>query len=133
MNCANKRSELSLKRTDVKHPLPLVTLGLRWRNASRPTILASRTKNESRHAAALALVGWYLLAPPTKGPTIDATVPIAKWDRWGQSRSPFKTEKDCQNWQSRISILSEFQGGQNLERLNASVCLKDDDPRLKEK
>jgi hypothetical protein len=32
---------MSLKRTDVKHPLPLVTLGLRWRNASRPMIRAS--------------------------------------------------------------------------------------------
>ena len=42
MNFASVRSELSLKRTDVKHLLPLVTLGLRWRNASRPTIRASR-------------------------------------------------------------------------------------------
>jgi hypothetical protein len=38
-----------------------------------------------RHAAALALVGWYLMAPPMKGSvsalSVDLNAPISEWDR----------------------------------------------------
>jgi hypothetical protein len=34
-----------------------------------------------RHAAALALVGWYLMVPPTVGPylRLDLRVPVSQW------------------------------------------------------
>jgi len=63
------------------------------------------------HAAALALVGWYLLAPPIKSRNVnDMSAPLAKWDQWG--RSPFESEKACQNWQYCVAMLSEFRSGQ---------------------
>jgi hypothetical protein len=83
-----------------------------------------------RHAAALALVGWYLLAPPLRGRNaIDMSAPIAKWDHWGASA--FESERDCQNLQYQVAMLAEFRSGPNLQRLKASTCVKTDDPRLK--
>jgi hypothetical protein len=32
-----------------------------------------------RHRVALALVGWYLMSPPMKGPAPDFDAPLSKW------------------------------------------------------
>ena len=51
-----------------------------------------------RHAAALTLVVWYLMAPPPntdpKRPKalIDGTAPISRWGVLGE----FETERDCE-------------------------------------
>ncbi len=42
-----------------------------------------------RHAAALALVGWYLMVPPTSG----TTLPIGQWDHVGS----FDKIDDCED------------------------------------
>jgi hypothetical protein len=89
-----------------------------------------------RHAAALALVGWYLMVPPPigKGEMIDLKAPLAKWNHWGES--PFKTEKDCYNWQQQflgMMVFSEEDSTSNFAQLNASRCIASDDPRLKGK
>jgi hypothetical protein len=41
------------------------------------------------HAAALALVGWYLIVPPTPG----TTLPMGRWDHVGS----FDNINDCEN------------------------------------
>jgi len=72
-----------------------------------------------RHAAALALIGWYLMAPPSSLPTIssqgleikeDATAPLSKW----KSVGTFLTQKEC-----------------DAHRVGAFRCVASDDPRLK--
>jgi hypothetical protein len=86
------------------------------------------------HAAALALVGWYLMIPPkviedSKG---RLQVPASLLSQWSILES-FDTAKECR-----------AQAGKNQEQLlNAHVsldearllfgkCLATDDPRLKE-
>src|SRR5262249_1060542 len=54
---------------------------------------------KSRHAAAFALVGWYILIPPVFSPmgsnprsSNDLTAPLNRWDVWGH---PFDSEETC--------------------------------------
>jgi hypothetical protein len=72
-----------------------------------------------RHTAALALVAWYLMAPPSSLPTIssqgldvkeDTTAPLSKW----KSVGTFLTQKECDS-----------------HRVGAFRCVASDDPRLK--
>jgi hypothetical protein len=87
-----------------------------------------------RHAAALALVGWYLMLPPR-----DTTMPegfnsSAPLNRWLQARA-FDSAKACEDG------ISEFLGyakaGQSADdkvmqgALIMAQCIATDDPRLK--
>jgi hypothetical protein len=45
-----------------------------------------------RHAAALALVGWYLMMPPSDGHSIDRNAPLDKWEVY----SGYDTAKECE-------------------------------------
>jgi hypothetical protein len=45
-----------------------------------------------RHAAALALVGWYLMVPPTTDGKIDNSAPLSQWD----IRSSFDSAATCE-------------------------------------
>ena len=72
-----------------------------------------------RHAAALALVVWYLMAPPSSLPIIssqglelkeDTTASLSKW----KSVGTFLTPKEC-----------------DAHRVAAFRCVASDDPRLK--
>ncbi|HVA76756.1 MAG TPA: hypothetical protein VNF27_02630 [Candidatus Binataceae bacterium] len=98
-----------------------------------------------RHAAALALVGWYLmLAPRTsdKPPiTYDTTAPLSKWKIVGS----YDTAKECDQGKDKIpriilqaeeNMTSEQKSAYDqtiLNLLGASQCIATDDPRLKEK
>jgi hypothetical protein len=99
-----------------------------------------------RHAAALALVGWYTMAPPIgDGNLVELNSPLSTWERLGT----FDTERKCQEMlttmkthplpdslvrdtqrQSHDTTLSPEQ--YNV-RLHASLCVAANDPRLKEK
>jgi len=95
-----------------------------------------------RHAAALALVGWYLLMPPMPvepsgllGPP-DLRAPLSKWDQEGE----YDHVGDCQseifqirNYSLDSKIKPKNRGAANaaLAILNAR-CIATDDPRLKE-
>ncbi|MGD0290232.1 MAG: hypothetical protein ABSC63_11340 [Candidatus Binataceae bacterium] len=48
-----------------------------------------------RHAAALALVGWYLMVPPlsSDGKEIDTAAKLSQWD----ARLRFDRASDCNN------------------------------------
>jgi hypothetical protein len=52
----------------------------------------------ARHAAALALVGWYLLLPPISDGTPDVTAPLSRWE----ILFPYETARDCQSSLFRI-------------------------------
>ena len=102
-----------------------------------------------RHAAALALVGWYLMAPPTLsiGDTSDiksgrwrtkVSAPVREW----QILESFDSASDCENMKGKLVM----RGDKAMDREKASsykeafaiastqaVCIATDDPRLKEK
>jgi hypothetical protein len=99
-----------------------------------------------RHAAALALVVWYLMLPPGDGAEVTIHAPLSRWKIDGSYDSARKGQK-------QIDILKTFPlaPGQNLDRTARSadpnvgqtyaierelwngVCVSTDDPRLKSK
>ena len=100
-----------------------------------------------RHAAALALVGWYLMVPPlgesdsTKG-WVDFGAPLATWFL---SKS-FDTAKECEDARGKIYVdASREERKIPLFKLRTSprlpvliqdmfnTCIASNDPRLKGK
>jgi hypothetical protein len=88
-----------------------------------------------RHAAALALVGWYLMIPSsTLPPGVAYKEPLRKW----QIVRGFDTANDCDDFLSTF-----FESSQQKQALNIlepayrdymfAECIATDDPRLKEK
>lgn len=94
-----------------------------------------------RHAAALALVGWYLMAPPgfSAAPDaevhINASAPLSEWDNLGS----YDTAKECMDSKLRIEadvIAGKASGPKNAvaaahTQIMAGQCIATDDPRLK--
>ena len=85
-----------------------------------------------RHAAALALVGWYLIGPPLKAgkpSVVDWNAPVSKW----LPISFFDTETDCQNTIEAVKARTEEQARQTQAKPppNRFLCLGDNDPRMK--
>ena len=86
-----------------------------------------------RHAAALALIGWYLMAPPIYTPayTVDLA-PISAWDIIGS----FNTASDCTDILTKLK--KQRPGNPHSKKQKAlrrrtdnSRCIATDDPRLK--
>jgi hypothetical protein len=111
-----------------------------------------KTVNHRRHAAALALVAWYLMMPPNK--RVDA--PLSAWT---VSRS-YDSAEACQSAQSQnrdqaAAKQNQYDSMTDQQRRNLehnqqafdqatndkdnfdaafqSACIASDDPRLKEK
>jgi hypothetical protein len=88
-----------------------------------------------RHAAGLALVGWYLMIPPvvSGGGTIyaDRSVPFSKWTIQGT----YDTVQRCETMKTQeIDAAKQKQGEAESYALEASYyseCIEADDPRLK--
>jgi hypothetical protein len=93
---------------------------------------------KSRHAAALALVGWYLLVPPVQTDLgivqIQADAPLSKWSIHSRYETPRECEKAREETEANgQTILQKSQGEQwgnwgNL--LVLATCVATDDPRL---
>ena len=102
-----------------------------------------------RHAAAFALVSWYLMIPPILpiGDTVDVkngrwwtqtAAPLSKW----QISSSYDSASDCENLKDKL-IKSGSSGLDNTKATSykrafavastQAVCIATDDPRLKEK
>jgi len=88
-----------------------------------------------RHAAALALVGWYLMVPPlrSKGSSecYEANAPISQWQRI----EAFDTAEQCKAASTKSALWHKQHGldcGLASAWLDAQ-CIESDDPRLKEK
>jgi hypothetical protein len=79
-----------------------------------------------RHAAALALVGWYLMTPPNDGRFWHGR--LSEWMRKGT----FDTQADCKHEISN-GCLTLNQNGEIMHsgRLCKARCIAIDDPRLK--
>ena len=92
-----------------------------------------------RHAAALALVAWYLLCPPMRFdhpenpfdlPRIFLNATLAEWDIQGSYDSAQECESGKVEFQAqgRSWTIPDLAAAQ---RLNMAVCIATDDPRLK--
>jgi hypothetical protein len=108
-----------------------------------------------RHAAAFALVGWYLMLPPAVMPktgdpitwiTYDSSAPIYQWnhmdsfDHAGDCEAARKALLDKTKENASIVVpekMSQADVKRSLDErvLNAvsAECIATDDPRLKEK
>jgi len=102
-----------------------------------------------RHSAALAIVAWYLMIPPVNVDNrVDAGAPLSKW----RKSVSFESAKECQaalkdaienpmtpseyeaaaaaTRKAKMHPLSESE---TTRRMEESVCVSADDPRLKAK
>ncbi len=87
----------------------------------------------SRRAAALALLGWYLLLP----------VPGSDWSSDGNLShlahiASFAAAADCENAKTDLQKKYGNHGHQTFRNqrnllIDSTVCIADDDPRLKPK
>jgi hypothetical protein len=113
-----------------------------------------------RHAAALALVGWYLMEPPIVGPygrgrVYDASAPLSRWYFYNELKSDihnpldrahatkFRSKDQCdakreEKWPANPPPIPPTVGGGMTERIETwrelgakSLCVSADDPRLK--
>ena len=96
-----------------------------------------------RHAAALALVGWYLMVPPPIPGTarVDQSAPLSQW----KVRRQFPHDQGCEAAKARLreqALAAQTQndaadprrGERNPEQrciLCNAQCVAQDDPRLK--
>jgi len=99
---------------------------------------------KASHAAALALVGWYLMVPPQlvssghETVNVDANVPLSRWTTW----QAFDTATECESQLETLkgAALQRAQTGRSrgfLQKLLDNQffhgqCIATDDPRLKE-
>ncbi len=97
-----------------------------------------------RHAAALALAGWYLMVPPfPKGEhryEPDTSVPLSQWIRRGSFDSAAECEAHRTNWLNALKTdpeVPEEVGPAAARGIAKAVilgkCIATDDPRLREK
>jgi len=87
-----------------------------------------------RHAAALALVGWYLMLPPLtpNGRWIDTTAPLSAWYK---VKPPYASMHDCERAKNAMVALHRPNPSSPSEQLRlkgeeAALCVPSDDPRL---
>jgi hypothetical protein len=104
----------------------------------------------ARHAAALALVGWYVMSPPIVNGHVQASAPVEQWNAVYSVQSA----RDCKSrlnslhanlpklaaniasGHSQLPALSAGDRARLLQKINAlalSQCIAEDDPRLKSK
>jgi hypothetical protein len=81
------------------------------------------------HAAALALVGWYLFVPPTTrtwwigAERYDDAAPLSSWT----IERSFDKAEGCE----AARLTTQQQAGDEAIRMDHAVCVASDDPRLK--
>jgi hypothetical protein len=84
-----------------------------------------------RHAAALALTGWYLMTPPLQANGHhDQAAPLEKW----RIEAGFGTGDDCKKTLGVLSSRAAKEGkSRDIEAVKDAQCVSTDDPRIKEK
>jgi hypothetical protein len=83
-----------------------------------------------RHAAALALVGWYMLIPPTSRdyPMGNVNAPLTEWVR---RPTIYRNKEECEHVLDRQTRLRNAQNRQTQVRFRRQwQCVASDDPRL---
>jgi hypothetical protein len=102
-----------------------------------------------RHAAALALAGWYLLIPPVfnamgEHPRAfnDLNAPLSRWDIPASSESNANCEKEKERIRNEAPLRLKFAHEHPEQDQNGNIvtvaeawqraeCIASDDPRLK--
>ena len=101
------------------------------------------------HAAALAIVAWYLMIPPVNADNrVDARAALSKWRQGVSFASKNECEASLKDAMENPMTLSEYQAAakatlkakmhplsqsEMTRRMQESVCVSSDDPRLKAK
>jgi hypothetical protein len=96
-----------------------------------------------RHAAALALVGWYLMVPPLVGTppnqvSVNLGAPLSEWETYDS----YDSAADCHNAAlEQLAISEHVSAHHNCDTENTcetlqtqtklAKCIATDDPRLK--
>jgi len=86
-----------------------------------------------RHAAAIALVGWYLMMPLTGRdyPMGNVDAPLTQWVK---RPTIYRTKEECEHVRDRQVRLKNAKNRQLTVRFyKQAQCVSADDPRLKEK
>ena len=86
-----------------------------------------------RHAAALALVGWYLMMPPTGRdyPMGNVDAPLTQWMK---RPTTYRDKDECEHVLDRHRRLTNSKNKQiAVNFYKQAQCVSADDPRLKEK
>jgi hypothetical protein len=87
------------------------------------------------HAAALALVGWYLMVPPFSAKDVSYDKPLSDW----QPVDNYSTKTECEEGK-RVTVEKmtaffaeayKIPPTPKLKALQAGKCIATDDPRLK--
>jgi hypothetical protein len=86
-----------------------------------------------RHAAALALVGWYMMMPPTGRdyPMGNVDAPLTQWKK---RATVYRDQAECEHVLDRIRRNTNAKNKQTAVRYyKQAQCVSADDPRLKPK
>ena len=86
-----------------------------------------------RHAAAIALVGWYLILPQTGRdyPMGNLDAPLSQWLK---RPTTYRDKDECEHVLDRHRRLTNSKNKQIAVRFyQQAQCVSADDPRLKEK
>lgn len=98
-----------------------------------------------RHAAALALIGWYLMLPPFKNGAVDPNAPLSEWQiaerhdsiapcQWQADHWPEQAKRFAQKLstnQSPGEATNRMANTVVAEMAQHAQCIATDDPRLK--
>jgi len=88
-----------------------------------------------RHAAALALVGWYLMVPPIVDGVAVIDAPVSKWI----VNTPFDSASACDKAQGILVLRAKRDLEKRVPKTDLAIaisftqaqCIATDDPRLK--
>jgi hypothetical protein len=83
-----------------------------------------------RHAAALALVGWYMIIPPTSHeyPMGNVNAPLTEWVK---RPTLYRNQEECEHVLDRQTRLRNARNRQVQVRFKRQwQCVAADDPRL---
>ena len=87
-----------------------------------------------RHAATLALVGWYLIAPPIRHRDYDYLDEHAAYPDW-KLIYVLNTDAECEHVrdfaQKRAAETGYLNDDPELQQYGEAECMASDDPRLK--
>jgi hypothetical protein len=83
-----------------------------------------------RESAAVALIGWILMAPSIdcarRG--LQRETPLSEWEHVDS----FASQENCEGYRATVIEAEKGDGGNvYVERYSYSICVRDDDPRLK--
>jgi hypothetical protein len=98
-----------------------------------------------RQAAALALVGWYIMLPILAGQGADVSFPISEWTLYGERKKihphgpeyvvVLKSEQECEQKLGEEIVLRKKLFATTcttcIDLMEHARCVASDDPRLK--